>query len=361
MPGWPFFLCYLASVVVVVTRRDQQRRRQALLGGLLVLLGWSAMFVAFGSVGGPGEAVAVASADRTSLLVDGALIVSGMLLLLLAAFGRPGWEAQIASPAAAPPSATSSRTVVALLAMLLAMLVPDLKLFTAAIVVALLTQVTPEQVVGSLARLLAAAILVQLTWYLHVIAGPVGLARSTLGDIPLSAAASARFAGALIMVGLLVTLQVAGRGAWRRGMLLPVIPLLFWRLGVPLFSSGLAGWATLFLPIGVLALGAAALRKDGLLCLAVACWMFGVAGSGAAALMVGCGALMVAATGRAPLALRTLHLTVGGSLLAVGIGLAFPILLQSQVTYGLLAWIGAAWYAARLAPATDRRAGILHR
>jgi hypothetical protein len=98
-------------------------------------------------------------------------------------------------------------------------------------------------------------------WFLHTIAGPVGLAMPSLPDVPLSPAAERLISSAL----LLVVWGMSGLPPFHRPMTgalsAPAAALVLTRVGMEAVPDGLAYWRTMAFPILVVALWVAGFRK----------------------------------------------------------------------------------------------------
>ncbi|HET7602802.1 MAG TPA: hypothetical protein VFK36_07275 [Gemmatimonadales bacterium] len=192
--------------------------------------------------------------------------------------------------------------------------------------------------------LVAIPALLVVAYYLHLIAGPIGLAVGALSEVPLSPAAQVMLAPWLIVPAALFAGPIALR-RWLPGSACALVGVaLLLRIGHPLLGDALPGWETLFIPAGVLMLWLAALAGAWNPAAGIAAWMVALmvvpaAAAGAWCLAVAALALVLRrkATGNAGLALALLAAGSG----AAGAAAAFAALLQHQVVYAATAAIAA--------------------
>ena len=183
-------------------------------------------------------------------------------------------------------------------------------------------------------------------YYLHVIAGPVGVSLAALPDVPLSAAAQAM---------ILPALAVAAAGFFTAWPVRPLLPgpwlapvgaALLLRIGVEALPLGIEGWRTVAIPLGVMAAWGAALTARPLLLASAGAWMacFASAGGGPAGAWLLCGVPLLAVPlrrgwsgppaepGSFPVR-RIVVMTAG----ALGAAFALDGLLRTEVVYAVLA------------------------
>lgn len=181
------------------------------------------------------------------------------------------------------------------------------------------------------------------SYFLWVIAGPVGLSVSHFADVPLSSAAQVALAPPLLLAALFCCGPLVGR-RWLPGAALALAGVaLLLRLGQPLLGEAMVGWETLFLPIGVVLLWLPVLAGDWEAACGIGAWM--AASVVAPAAVEGGWCLAVAATflaihrhvvaSRARVAV-SLRLGAAG-FGAVGVACGIAAVLQHQVVYGVLA------------------------
>ena len=197
--------------------------------------------------------------------------------------------------------------------------------------------------VGSvpLLPLLAVPLLGLVAYYLHVIAGPVGLGTRAFAEVPVSPAAQVMLAPSLIAAAGLFAGPIVLR-RWLPGSALSLAGVaLLLRLGHPLLGDALPGWESLFIPIGVVVLWLAALAGAWNPAAGIAAWMVALVVAPAApegAWLLATAALAVVLRRRVPgesgvsLALGLLAAACG----AAGAAAALSALLQHQVVYAVL-------------------------
>ena len=133
-------------------------------------------------------------------------------------------------------------------------------------------------------------------YYIHVIAGPVGVSLAALPDAPLSTAAQAMIVPALAAAAACFftawPLRQLLPGPW----LAPVGAALLLRIGAEALPLGIEGWRTVAIPLGVIATWGAALTSRPLLLASAAAWMacFTPVGGGAAGAWLLCGVPLLA-------------------------------------------------------------------
>lgn len=183
--------------------------------------------------------------------------------------------------------------------------------------------------------------------YLRVIAGPVGLGASHFADVPLSSAAQVALAPPLVLAALCFAGPLLMR-RWLPGSGLAIVGVaLLLRLGHPLLGEALAGWETLFLPLGVVLLWLAALAGDWEASAGTGAWIVATVvapASAEGAMLLAAAALVIAVRHHIPPArvqvARGLEI-VAAAAGAAGLACGVAAVLQHQVVYGLLAALAA--------------------
>jgi hypothetical protein len=192
--------------------------------------------------------------------------------------------------------------------------------------------------------LIAAAGLLPALWFMHTVAGPVGLGITTLGEIPFSEAAEAMFAP-MLALGAFGFFGVWPLGRWGSRALVPIGVALLVRLGAAA-PSGLEAWQTILVPLGVVAAVHAVLVAEPEEAVAAWAWLACVTGGDRGAILLGLAALLVAAipsiARRASAAAGAWGARAAWALAASGGALALESLLRAQVVYALLAALALA-------------------
>ena len=190
----------------------------------------------------------------------------------------------------------------------------------------------------------AAVGLLPAIWFMHTVAGPVGLGIATLGEIPFSEAAEAMFAP-MLALGAFGFFGLWPLGRWGSRALVPIGIALLVRLGAAA-PSGLEAWQTILVPLGVVATVHAVLAGEPDEAVAAWAWLSCVTGGDGGAILLGLAALLLAAV---PSMVRRAGARAGGwggraawALAASGGALALESLLRAQVVYALLAALALA-------------------
>lgn len=287
----------------------------------------------------------VASGVNPALAVTAA--GAGLLGWALLRTGQAGFRGRLAGVLgrASPRNGAEagSRTVswwVALGAVLAMVLIPDGQVvLVAGMVMAVAAHLAARRAgrVGVLPLLpivLVPVLLVE-AHYLRVIAGPVGLGTGTLADVPISPAAAAMLAPPFLIAAFVAASPVLLRRWLPAGLTALGGIALMVRLVHPLFGDALAGWETLFVPLGIVMLWCSALSDDWRGFAGMAAWTVALVvepgGAVAAWLLALTAALVVL-----PWPLYPVRLA-GGLAAGAGLSLGLPALLMHQVTYALLA------------------------
>ena len=380
----------LIAALAACTPLTRSSRARRVIGGALVALAFGAASAVIGlspeRAGTPGISDAI----------DGGLVLAGMLALLLAAFDE--WRAGarvtsialvsgvvafafhersvplVAGPGAvlvaaavtgigalgarrrgapsragppARPILTPGRIATALGGVGLAALAPNAWLVIAGALAA-------AAAVAPVSAALAAVGLVPLLWFLHTVAGPVGLSVATLSAIPLSPAAEP-VAAALLALGAFALF-----GLWPvRRFASPLLGVagaaVVIRLGGPL-APALADWRTVLVPLGVIGLAHASLARDQEEALAAWAWLGAVTGAALGGWLLAVGAAITAVwharTADAAAGVGTGRVVASAlcTVVAVGATLALSSLLRVEVVYTVLAALLSAALLLRLEP-----------
>jgi hypothetical protein len=186
--------------------------------------------------------------------------------------------------------------------------------------------------------LLVAAGLLPALWFMHTVAGPVGLGITTLEEIPFSEAAEAVFAP-MLALGAFGFFGLWPVGRWGSRTLVPIGVALLIRLGAAA-PSGLEAWQTILVPLGVAAAVHAVISAEPEEAVAAWAWLACVTGGDRGAILLGLTAVLVAAipslTRRAGAAAGAWGGRAAWALAASGGALALESLLRAQVVYALL-------------------------
>jgi hypothetical protein len=192
--------------------------------------------------------------------------------------------------------------------------------------------------------LLVAAGLLPALWFMHTVAGPVGLGITTLEEIPFSEAAEAVFAP-MLALGAFGFFGLWPVGRWGSRTLVPIGVALLIRLGAAA-PSGLEAWQTILVPLGVAAAVHAVISAEPEEAVAAWAWLACVTGGDRGAILLGLTAVLVAAipslTRRAGAAAGAWGGRAAWALAASGGALALESLLRAQVVYALLAALALA-------------------
>lgn len=191
--------------------------------------------------------------------------------------------------------------------------------------------------------LIAAVGLLPALWFMHTVAGPVGLGITTLGEIPFSEAAEAMFAP-MLALGAFGFFGLWPLGRWGSRALVPIGIALLVRLGAAA-PSGLEAWQTILVPLGVVAAVHAMIVAEPEEAVAAWAWLACVTGGDRGAILLGLTAVLVAAI--PSMTRRTGAAGAWGgraawALAASGGALALESLLRAQVVYALLAALALA-------------------
>jgi hypothetical protein len=191
---------------------------------------------------------------------------------------------------------------------------------------------------------LAVVCLVPALWFMHTVAGPVGLGISSLDDVPFSPAAEAMLAP-ILALGAFGFFGVWPLRRWSSTALVPIGVALIVRLGAAV-PSGLEAWQTVLVPLGVVAAGHAAFTADPEEAIGSWAWLACVTGGNRGAILLGAAALILAtapaAARRAGVVAQVWMGRAAWSLAAAGGALALESLLRAQVVYALSAALALA-------------------
>jgi hypothetical protein len=304
----------------------------AVLIALVLLLGW----LARGLIVRAGAAAGVAA---VVVLAAGA----GLVALVRAAAQATAAARATATGRAAPPE-TPARRVAALVGALLAIAGPNVWLVIGG---ALLAAGSVSLVILAV----AAAGLVPSLWFMHTVAGAVGLRIATIEIIPLSAAAEAMLAPALAF-GAFALFGLWPLRRWGTPVLVPVGVAVLLRLGAAV-PTGLQSWETVLVPLGVIALIHALLTVDPAEAVAAGAWLAAVTDARLGAILLAAGAVLQAVAARIPGVRTTLTMWLGvltWSVTAAGAALTLQSLLGREVVYAVLSAAVTAALIARLEP-----------
>lgn len=266
----------------------------------------------------------------TALLIGGVLALLGMGWVVLQA--RRGTSGSPAEAGLTPVAAAG------VLLALVACAAPHVFVTAgAAALVGLCCWLPRPRSIAAVASLAAMPLLAWVAWQLHVVAGPVGLARAALVDVPVSPAAAARLTPPLAAGAALLLLATLRASRAEAGALVLAAVAVLARIGHPLLAPGIEGWQTLLLPAGVLVLAVGAALARLRLALAGLVWaacMVPAPDAGAGASLLALGALLAAVT-VARASLRLPGAVVAAALAATGTSLALVAMMHAQVVYAV--------------------------
>ena len=321
-------LLLLAAGARAWTLRPPSRLAAALVAGASVLLGWLARPVlAAAGVAGDAAAVAIGAAGAAVLLLLRRAVVAMPMLR------------RVAPPVVAPTEPVQRAAVaLAIVGAAAVILGPNAWIVIAgALCAAWPLAVTRRR--APVLVLLAAAGLLPALWFMHTVAGPVGLRIATLADVPFSPAAESLVAP-ILALGAFGFFGIWPLGRWGSRALVPVGVALMLRLGAGV-PSGLESWQTVLVPLGVLAAWHAVLTDSPDEAVAAWAWLASVTGghTGAVLLAVAAPLLVlgpvigVRAGARAEVWGRRAAWGLG----AAGGAIALEAMLRAQVVYAVLA------------------------
>ena len=331
-------LLLLAAGIRAWTMPPPRRLVAALLVGVSLALGWLAR---------PLLETAGLAADGAALAIGvGAAAVIWLITRGLQARHRLRRHAAPAGAArnpTAPRPANPRATALALVGGAAAIVGPSAWLVVAGALVAASAPAAGRRRAPVL-LVLAAVCLLPALWFMHTVAGPVGLRISSLDEVPFSPAAEAMLAP-ILALGAFGFFGVWPLRRWSSAALVPVGVALIVRLGAAV-PSGLDAWQTVLVPLGVVAAGHAALSADPEEAIGSWAWLAAVTGGNRGAILLGLAALILATV---PAVARRAGVVAGvwvgrvaWALAAAGGALALETLLRAQVVYALLAALALA-------------------
>ncbi len=325
--------------------------RRSLPGALLILAGSAGIAVRSAPAVGAVGLVPVLGAAAGVVAAWWALVLGGRLLNARRPPATPGRPSQIRPGGAAA----------LLVGALVVAVAPSAALVMGGMVLAAIgaeLTLLPSGRHVPMLFLITLALLPAL-WLLYTVAGPIGLATATLGEVPLSPAASRLLA---LPLGLVAW---AWMGLWplhgvvRSVLVAPLGAALWLRVGLPVSSEGLAHWQPLFAALAVVGLwhaaGTGRLPSAFVALALLALASLGPYSSAAAGLLLAAAlglSLPVASTPRARVAINLVRrLALGVS--AGGAGLAFATGLRAEVVLTVLSAAGLAYGYHAAAPVED--------
>jgi hypothetical protein len=334
-----------------------------LLGALLLLAagvrGWmlpphrrvasvmlAAVGMALGWLARPLLATAGLAADGAAIATGA--IGGGVIWLVTRGLHALPFRARGAPPATVPLPAWSRRAVaLGLVGGTAAVVGPDAwTVVVGALGAALATAFAPTagRRPAPVLPVLAAVCLLPALWFMHTVAGPVGLRISSLDEVPFSPAAEAMLAP-ILALGAFGFFGLWPLRRWGRMVLVPVGVALLVRLGAAV-PSGLEAWQTVLVPLGIVAACHAAFTADAVEAVGAWAWAAGVTGGTRGAILLGAAALMLAtAPGAAQRAGALAGAWMGRAawaLAAAGGALALESVLRAQVVYAVIAAVALA-------------------
>lgn len=196
-------------------------------------------------------------------------------------------------------------------------------------------------VLAPVSAALAAAGLLPFLWFVHRVAGPVGLAVSALPAVPLSPAAES-LAAPLLAAGALMLFGLWPMRRFGSPLLLIAGVAVLVRLGVAV-PSGLIDWRTVLVPLGVVGLVHAAVAGDTGEAIAGWAWLGAVTGAATAPWLLAAAAVTgvmrrdwAAGITAAPKAGWAVSALLWAATAAGG-ALALASVLRAEVVYAVLA------------------------
>jgi hypothetical protein len=326
-------LLLLAAGLRAWTLRPPTRVAAALVAGASVLLGWQAR---------PVLAAGGVAADAAAALIGiGAAVVLALVVRGIAAV--PPLRGLVSRAVVPANAVTRPAAALAVAGAAAAVLGPSAWIVIAGALCAAGAPAVGRRRVPVLA-LIAAAGLLPALWFMHTVAGPVGLRVATIGDVPFSPAAETLVAP-ILALGAFGFFGIWPLGRWGSTALVPVGVALIVRLGAGV-PSGLEAWQTVLVPLGVLAVWHAALTADPDEAVASWAWLAAVSGGNLGAILLAAAAPALAA---APVVVRRAGARAGTwtrraawGVAGAGGVLALESLLRAQVVYAVLAAIALA-------------------
>lgn len=314
------------------------------------------------SLAAGGAALAVAIELRRHAPAGGVVATAmGGLVLLAAGAGAhrvlsrpPSREGAVGTPSAGPAAAAGfagATTALCVAGTLLAVTGPHLFAVLAGAMLAALSFALSVRARGGrswpVVLLLVVPALLFAGYYMDVIAGPTGLSLGDLTSGPFSPAAEA------LLLPPLALAAAAFFSPWPLWRALPgpacslVGVALLLRLGIGVLPDALQTWQTVWIPLAVVSLWAAAIASRPAHLVAAAAWAgcFAAEPSGAAGawLLAGAATAIAAVHGfalRASRRVRDSAAALIAAAVAVGGMQALDGLLRSQVVYAVLVWAG---------------------
>jgi len=326
-------LLLLAAGARAWTLRPPSRLAAAVVAGASVLLGWLARPVlAAAGVAGDAAAAAIGAAGAAVLFLVRRAVV-GMPIL------------RSVTPPVVAPMEPAQRAAVALAiaGAAAAVLGPNAWIMIAGALCAASAPAVARRRAPVLA-LLAAVGLLPALWFMHTVAGPVGLRVATIPDVPFSPAAESLVAP-ILALGAFGFFGIWPLGGWGSRALVPVGVALILRLGAGV-PSGLESWETVLVPLGVLAAWHAVLTDAPDEAVAAWAWLACVTGGRTGAILLAAAApllLVGPAVGiRAGARAEAWSRRAAWGLGAAGGAVALEAMLRAQVVYAVLAAIALA-------------------